>query len=171
MDKKSYFAALKEIRRRYKWLRPDNYEPYLVCANWERIMSPIERIVWGDLRYHGLRFYPQYPAGIYFIDFADPQTMVGIEVDGKEYHQDRKKDKQRQQKFEAMGWIIIRLQGWMTFKDREDYFGELENNRDCYDEEDYQEKWNEFNRLFRSECSEGVLRGVKEKYYSKSYVF
>lgn len=121
MDKKSYFAALKEIRRRYKWLRPDDYEPYLVCANWEWIMSPIERIVWGDLRYHGLQFYPQYPAGRYFIDFADPKAMVGIEVDGKEYHQDREKDKQRQQKLEAMGWTIVRISGSEVIEKHEYY--------------------------------------------------
>ena len=120
-DRKSYFQFLKEIRKRYKWLRPGDYEPYLICANWEWMMSPIERIVWGDLRYHGLRFYPQYPAGRYFIDFADPEAMFGIEVDGKEYHQNRKKDEQRQQKLEAMGWKIVRVSGSEVVKEHEYY--------------------------------------------------
>jgi very-short-patch-repair endonuclease len=121
MEKKNYFATLKKIRERYKWLKPGDYEPYLVCQNWERIMSPIERIVWSDLRYHGLRFYPQYPAGIYFIDFADPETMIGIEVDGKAYHQDQEKDEQRQQELEKMGWTIVRIAGFETVEKHEFY--------------------------------------------------
>lgn len=121
MNKKDYFAALKEIRRRYKWLKSDDYEPYLICANWELIMSPIERIVWGDLRYHGLRFYPQYPAGIYFIDFADPKAMVGIEVDGEAYHQDFGKDERRQKKLEAMGWTIVMVAGSEVVEEHEYY--------------------------------------------------
>lgn len=166
---KKYFEKLNEIRTRYKQIKLP-CDPYSIY-DWDKIWTLIERNVWADIRYIGLPFYPQFPAGKYFIDFADPQAAIGLEVDGKQYHQNIEKDRARQNELEKMGWIIIRLQGWMTFKDREDYFGELENNRDCYDEEDYQEKWNEFNRLFRSECSEGVLRGVKEKYYSKSYVF
>lgn len=120
MDKKDYFAALKEIRKRYKWLKPDEYDPYLIW-DWLIIFSPIERIVWGDLRYHGLRFYPQYPAGKYFIDFADPKTMVGIEVDGEAYHQDQEKDERRQRKLEAMGWTIVRIAGSEVVKEHEYY--------------------------------------------------
>ena len=124
-DRKSYFQFLKEIRKRYKWLRPGDYEPYLICANWELMMSPIERIVWGDLRYHGLRFYPQYPAGIYFIDFADPETMVGIEVDGEAYHRDRVKDEKRQQKLEKLGWKIVRIDGWEVVEKHEFYIHKI----------------------------------------------
>ena len=44
----------------------------------------------------GLPFYPQYPIGKYFVDFADPVKKIVIECDGKKYHQDKEKDKRRQ---------------------------------------------------------------------------
>src|SRR3990167_9683263 len=84
--------------------------------------TPIEENVWHDIRYLGLPFVPQFPFGPYFIDFADPVKRIGIEVDGKEWHKDEVKDRERQNYLEKNGWEIIRIQGCQTYKTYEDYF-------------------------------------------------
>jgi very-short-patch-repair endonuclease len=44
--------------------------------------------------------YPQFPVGPYFLDFADPVKKLGIEVDSRRYHEDRAKDRLREQHLE-----------------------------------------------------------------------
>jgi very-short-patch-repair endonuclease len=87
-------------------------------------MSPIEKNVWEDIRYYGLPFYPQIPCGRYFIDFADPYRQIAIEVDSKEYHQDKQKDLERENYLRKNGFItILRFRGKDTFANLEDYSG------------------------------------------------
>lgn len=74
-------------------------------------MTPIERGVWSDIRSNGMVFYPQYPVGRFFVDFANPRAKVAIECDGAAYHQDKAKDAKRQDEIEAMGWTVYRLTG------------------------------------------------------------
>lgn len=47
----------------------------------------------------------------YRIDYAiiGQQYSFAIELDGRRYHEDERKDKLRQQKLEARGWIVIRF--------------------------------------------------------------
>lgn len=35
-------------------------------------MTPIERWLWADIRHADAVFYPQYPVGNFFVDFANP---------------------------------------------------------------------------------------------------
>jgi len=74
-------------------------------------LTPIERGVWNDIRSMGMVFYPQYPVGRFFVDFANPRAKVAIECDGAAYHQDKAKDAKRQDEIEAMGWTVYRLTG------------------------------------------------------------
>lgn len=145
MNEEFYFNALKEIRKRYKYWRPRD------CAymffDWYSIFSEAEKLVWNDLRGISADFYPQWPAGNYYIDFADPIRKIGIEVDGKEYHQDFLKDIERQKKLEEMGWKIIRISGVEVMENRENYLRELlpkkynlENENDDFDEGDEEDK-------------------------------
>jgi very-short-patch-repair endonuclease len=160
-----YFEKLKVIRARYKDVElPCN--PYSIY-DWHKIWTPIERNTWADIRAIGLPFYPEYPAGKYFIDFADPFKGIGIEVDGREYHQDKEKDEIRQTELEKMGWIIYRIEGWMTLKDREEFYKEFEDEQDYCDDDVYQEKLADINSRFKVECSEGILRNIREKFYKK----
>lgn len=74
--------------------------------------TPIEQSLWHDIRStDGLRMLPQYPVGPYFLDFADPSIKVGIEADGKKYH-DQARDRKRDRRlWEEFGWRVFRVSG------------------------------------------------------------
>lgn len=80
-------------------------------------MTPIERMLWADLRMHNAIFYPQYPIGGVFVDFANPVAKVAIECDGKQYHTDKAKDRERDGQLESRGWIVYRISGADCIKD------------------------------------------------------
>lgn len=111
--------------RTYKLLLPDlvenypRFDPYPIVSLVS--FTPIESNVWGYIRSAGLPFLPQFPAEQYFLDFADPVKMIGIEVDGKAYHQDQEKDEKRQKALESKGWKIFRITGQATFFERYDF--------------------------------------------------
>lgn len=80
-------------------------------------LSPIEAMLWSEIRLRNVIFYPQWPTGRYFIDFANPHAKVGIECDGAEFHTDFLKDRARQAELEGMGWTIYRIAGWACNRD------------------------------------------------------
>lgn len=56
----------------------------------------------------------QHPVSNYRMDFALPERMIGIEIDGHAYHSDREvftNDRIRQRRLEKAGWRIIRFSG------------------------------------------------------------
>ena len=87
-------------------------DPYLWdCGKHMIFMTPIEENFWADCRDADLILYPQYPACGYFIDFANPVAMVGIECDGRAFHEDKERDAKRQSVLESRGWTIYRITG------------------------------------------------------------
>lgn len=167
MKRKDYFSILKEIKENYKIWKPRS-DPYSFY-NWLNFLTPIEHNVWANIRYLGIPFYPQFPVGKYFIDFADPIKKIAIEVDGKEWHKDKLKDKLRDSNLNKMGWQVIRIQGRDTFKTREDYFTECfyDNLLDLEDEE-AEEKNNILLKHYMRDCSEGMLKKLKIEYYQNN---
>lgn len=137
-----------KIREAYaRWTpRSDPYSYF----KWDETFSPIERLVWSEIRMLGLPFYPEFPVGKYFIDFADPIKKIGIEVDGKEFHQDREKDKFRQNELENLGWMIFRISGSTVYKKTDEDDGDEE---DRYDLSDF--------------YSERILKNIKRIIYSE----
>lgn len=134
--------------------------------DWINILTPIEYNVWSDIKYLGLPFYPQFPVGRYFIDFADPIKKIGIEVDSKQWHTDKDKDEKRQKELEKLGWRIIRIQGKHTYKQKEDYFtDEFNEEMNCEDIEVAEEKIREKKELYISTCSEGMLEKLRDEEY------
>jgi very-short-patch-repair endonuclease len=79
-------------------------------------MTPIERMMWSDIRSLGAVFYPQYPLSGVFVDFANPVAKVAIECDGKSFHNPIK-DKFRDEKLVGLGWTIYRISGSDCVKD------------------------------------------------------
>ncbi len=74
-------------------------------------LTPIERDVQEDLRAAGLSMFQQYPVGPYFLDFADPVKRIGIEADGKAFH-DANRDRVRDQRlWDEFGWRVYRVSG------------------------------------------------------------
>ena len=160
-----YFKKLNEIKTQYleveekishrsadECCRICTVDPYSI-KGWREILTPIEYNVWQDIRMVGLPFYPQYPVGRFFVDFADPVKKNIIECDGKEYHQDKEKDNRRQNEMEKMGWSFVRIEGRKTYGD----YQELNNYFDNASELDEDEIEEIENRLM-IETSIGILR-------------
>lgn len=83
--------------------RPD---PYFMT--WD--FTPIEREAWCSIRHYGLPLYPQCPVGRFFLDFGDPRKKIGVELDGKDFH-DGGRDTARDAELWEMGWRIFRISG------------------------------------------------------------
>lgn len=101
------------LRRLYDYATPrilngEIRSPYLV--DWFPVFTPIERHVWNAIRSIGLPFFPQYPIGKVFVDFADPVKQIALECDGKEYH-DAEKDAARDATLATLGWKVLRFTG------------------------------------------------------------
>lgn len=161
-----YFEHLNKIKESYKdWSpRSDPYRYY----DWSKIFTPIEENVWHDIRVLGLPFYPQFPIKRYFVDFADPLKKIALEVDGKKYHQDKSKDKKREQEIKNIGWRVIRFPGKITFKEYQDYFPEdfEEKLIENYEyKEDRQIQRNYYWKEYTTKYSEGILLKLKKEYY------
>jgi very-short-patch-repair endonuclease len=82
--------------------------------------SPIEKAFWHAyldkqlLPLAGLTPALSVMAGKYRLDFALPDLMIGIELDGFEFHNTRdqfNRDRARQRELEMEGWRIIRFGG------------------------------------------------------------
>jgi len=122
LNKSKYFKQLSEIRTLYRErifaeiekAYPLRISPYFY--KWETVFTPIEKRAWHDIRILGLPLYPQIPVGKYFIDFGDPIKKIGVEVDGAAWHKDERRDNERQQAIENMGWEIWRIPGSACYR-------------------------------------------------------
>lgn len=109
----------KRVREHYKTMTPRilagvSNEWATDAYAWENAgirMTPIESWLWADIREANVVMYPQYPVGGVFVDFGNPMAKVAIECDGRDYHQDKAKDKARDDRLAAMGWTVYRLTG------------------------------------------------------------
>ena len=114
-------AYWNKIRKFYKDVNPQimaekaniyAVDPYGVDVE----MTPIERMMWGDIRSGGAVFYPQYPVAGVFVDFANPVAKVAIECNGKAFN-DASRDKIRDEKLMNIGWTVYRISGSDCIKD------------------------------------------------------
>lgn len=97
------------LEKAQKYDRIGRVDPYWV--EWYDIFTPIERDAWIAIRSIGIPLYPQYPVLNYFIDFGNPALRIGVEVDGKDWHLDKEKDRVRDQELLDVGWHIYRCTG------------------------------------------------------------
>lgn len=131
-----------EIREAYKYLTPiilkygeiksDRWvDPYFGMPNWVKMFSPIEMQTWMALRSFGkCPLYPQYPVGNYFTDFGNPFIKVAIECDGKMWHTDKEKDRNRDEYFNKLGWVVYRISGADCFRIIDDSLLDYEDEND-----------------------------------------
>jgi very-short-patch-repair endonuclease len=124
------------------WLRPTWCEAESNCASayaaaasarFKRILlplpasaSPIEKQFWDAHTRLGLPeldgLVPQHKAGPYWMDFALPHRMIGIELDGLRNHsktEDVARDCLRQRWLGGLSWYIIRFGGQEISRDAE----------------------------------------------------
>jgi very-short-patch-repair endonuclease len=150
----------KQIRQSYKHWTPRS-DPYSF-GFWDEIFSPIEKLVWHDIRSVGIPMYPQYPVLGYFLDFADPIIKLGIEVDGKDFHTDKEKDLKRQSEIEREGWTIVRINGDKTKRgSRSSFISESDEME--MDSDEVENKLIEY----YANTSEGMIRAIKKNFYGK----
>lgn len=148
----AYAMALPEWMAEYHKTGNMHHDPYLL--DWD--MSPIERNVWGDIRYLCLPFYPQVPALNYFLDFANPFLKIGIECDGKEWHE-KNRDNYRDARLSDEGWTIFRLQGHECVRQ---VYIHIENSNDEISASDIERHY--------ASTSEGLLKAIKSRYFDDS---
>lgn len=132
--------------------------PYPI--NWGRYFSPIEQIAWGSIRSHYMALYPQFPVFNYFIDFANPYLRIGLELDGKEFH-DPVKDKVRDELLYNHGWRIFRVKGaevYTKYKPLDEI--QQEKGNDSQDED-----YNEDERNWMMHSCDGVIKAIKIVYF------
>ena len=107
-----YFSHIKKMYH----LRGDDLHHYELMGDhaiWP--FSPIERIAFDVLKIEGVRFHVEYPAEGYILDFAICGHKVGIELDGKKWH-DPERDAIRDAKLAAEGWMIFRVPGVYCYR-------------------------------------------------------
>lgn len=98
---------------------PPTAERRTLVLQAERLLdSPAEVAFWTayrDLRPPALDgLVPQHEVRPYRLDFAVPQLMVGVEIDGRIHHsspQAFQRDRVRQRDLEFTGWRIVRFTG------------------------------------------------------------
>lgn len=124
MDFKQRLKIKKEYNKYFNEIMKGDFNPYKLKECFK--MTPIEENVWSDIRFLGLKMFPQFPIDKYFADFADPINKIVIEADGEKYHTDKNKDLIRQNEIEKLGWTIYRIKGKETYKC-------LQEEQDCDD--------------------------------------
>ena len=146
-----YAAELPIWMAEYQETGRMNNDPYIF--NWQKFFSPIENLVWADIRELALPFCPQLPVLNYFLDFGCPYLRIGIECDGKAWHEDER-DKKRDARLAEAGWSIFRIEG-----------------RECVRHLD--QPWNEYGddasiehvaKWFMT-TSEGIIYAIKHAYF------
>lgn len=139
-----------EIREMYKHIDTSIYSPYPI--DWVPLFTPIEYMVWCDIRDYPINMWPQYPVGKYFADFANVQKKIVIECDGKQWH-DEEKDAKRDAEMIADGWTVYRIPGYECNRvvERDDYENEEEYWKDLY------------------ASSSGVIKAIHYFYFKHTY--
>lgn len=133
-----------------KWAEPYSFD-------WSKYFSPIERETWQSIRTYGrIPLYPQLPLFNFFIDFANPYLKIGLELDGKNYH-DPDKDLKRDTALGKYGWVIFRSTGLEA-----NNYSSLDSILDCGKGSEYK-KVSIANWLLKS--TDGLIYAIRYWYF------
>jgi len=127
--RQAYMNMMPYIIEQSKKNKNIGIDPYIL--NWK--FSQIEYEAWSSIRYYGIVMYPQFPVFNYFIDFANPYLRIGLELDGKDYH-DKEKDESRDKELSIYGWKIFRIKGSECYKK---FNNDVFFNEDCSEDDVY----------------------------------
>lgn len=122
---KKYYTLLNDriidAAKKSKW-----FHPYFI--DFTKYFTPIECEAWNAIRSSRIVLYPQYPVLNYFLDFGNPYLKIGLEMDGKDFH-DHVKDKIRDNNLLKEGWKIFRVTGSEAVRT----VPEVQDNKDNYE--------------------------------------
>lgn len=143
--------------------------PYFV--DWD--FSRAESAAWSALRgsYHVAPLYPQVPVFNWFIDFGNPRRRIGLEVDGKQWH-DPAKDRNRDMQLWEQQWRIFRVPAseflsndafelWRRYEHRNEWL--CSDGIDPEQENDA-EIW-EIAEAYMLTTGEGVIEAIAAQYF------
>lgn len=159
--------AYRVIRKIYLRLEPKLLEENFLYfkaygTDFWRWMNEVEQDFYHQYRcMGGVPLYPLYFANGYYLDFANPKLKIGIEIDGKKFH-DANKDRKRDQDLADFGWKIYRITAADVLKDQI-YLSDLEE-RLCDLEEDQFER--AVYDLFNNYAS-GLVQALRILYFDK----
>lgn len=153
-------AKWNALRSMHEILDRLPYDPYPV--DWTLIFTPIEKYTWNAIRHTGLKFRPQYPVGKFFADFADPWKKIVIECDGKQFHQDKERDQQRDNLMKQDGWRVFRITGSACNRNLESP-AELGERYQEYFLDDEQSRHEV--RQWYLQTVDGLIAAISAKYY------
>ena len=105
-----YRKYMSSVSKRM-WANEDKAEKIMASWRWNRNkMTSLEKSVNMVLAGWGIDYHFNYQVGRYFIDFAFPSRMIGIECDGAYWHVGKEeRDAKRDDWLSSRGWTIIRL--------------------------------------------------------------
>ena len=92
--------------------------------------SPIEEILFDELRFLGHMPETQIPVGPYFIDMGYPKKKIGVECLGENWHKTQKQieyDNERNEFLREQGWEIMYFDGSNIYKNPEPIADEIVN--------------------------------------------
>lgn len=136
----------------YRW-----YDSYTV--DWSLIFTPIEQFAWNSIRCKGrIVLYPQYPVLGYFIDFANPYLKIGLELDGKKYH-NKDSDTKRDYELKQIGWRIYRVSGSEMNNNDYNDFSDFGSDEYCHDD-----KYTEIKNWIIN-TGDGVIEAIKQVHF------
>ena len=81
-----------------------------------------EGLLWSILRARqlcGLKFRRQHPIGPWVTDFACPEKMLVIEIDGGYHDETSDEDIRRQENIQDLGWTVLRFTDMEVEQDAE----------------------------------------------------
>jgi hypothetical protein len=167
----NYFGQLQSIKKYYQSLEDDIIGSFhrnksgwhsSYPFDWSQIFTPIEYQAWCSIRSKGkIVLYPQYPVLNYWLDFANPGNKIGVELDGKNYHNEEK-DRVRDAKLQELGWTIYRIKGSEMMKS--DFLTPSEMQDDWYSHEDDDTTINQL-RYWLMETGDGVIEAIKREHF------
>jgi very-short-patch-repair endonuclease len=82
-------------------------------------MTKPERILWSKLRayrFHSYKFRRQYPLGPWIADFACPEKMLIIEIDGGDHWMRKEKDARRDAAMKKDGFAVLRFTNLQVYR-------------------------------------------------------
>jgi very-short-patch-repair endonuclease len=160
----NYYQKLQALKKYYSQVDEDIIKAFKVSKfrwqntypyDWSRILTPIEFQAWQAIRSKGrIVLYPQYPVLNYYLDFANPGLKIGLELDGKQYH-NKERDVIRDAELKNAGWVIYRITGKEMMRSN---FKELYEIQELlrYDEAHYDDL-----RYWLLETGDGVIEAIK----------
>lgn len=173
----SYMAKLRALREYYAEFSGDIiayhssggrgwYDSYPV--NWNKLFTPIEKNAWYSIRAKGhITLYPQYPVNNYYLDFGNPWLKIGLELDGKAYH-NKERDILRDVELKTEGWTIYRVTG-------SEMMNQFYKDLSDFSNDELDERWNEdFNSVWQqlkywiTNTGDGVIEAIKRVHFLDS---